>query len=237
MKKRSFIESLNLAIDGIIYVLRTQRNLRIHFAAALMVLGVSLFLDLSRVEMIVLILTIAMVIVAELINTAIETAVDTYLVFEHPLAKIAKDVAAGAVLVASLTAMMIGYLLFFNRLNPLASLVIQKVAQSSPYLTVTVLLIVAILIVSVKAVTGRGTPLSGGFPSGHSALAFSVFTLITLVSQSYIIASLALLMALLVAQSRLESNIHSLFEVASGGILGILITLLIFQIVKLYIYI
>jgi diacylglycerol kinase (ATP) len=85
-----------------------------------------------------------------------------------------------------------------------------------------------------KAVTGRGTPLRGGLPSGHAALAFAGWMAVTLVlkgsNHQFLVSSLALIMALLVAQTRVESGVHSTLEVAYGGALGALITLVLFQV-------
>ena len=85
----------------------------------------------------------------------------------------------------------------------------------------------------LKAIFGEGTPLKGGMPSGHSALAFSISTAIALITEKPICIILAYLMAFITAQSRVDSEVHTVFEVIVGGILGILLTLLIFTIFKL----
>lgn len=105
-------ESFGHAIDGIIYCIKTQRNMRIHVLAAVMVIAASIFLRLSRVEIMILCLVIAFVIVCEMFNTAIEKAIDISIKEYNPLAKASKDVAAGAVLISALCAVTIGYLLF-----------------------------------------------------------------------------------------------------------------------------
>jgi diacylglycerol kinase (ATP) len=90
-----------------------------------------------------------------------------------------------------------------------------------------------IVVISLKAASGRGTPLRGGWPSGHSAVAFAGWMAVTLALGDYghrfLISSLTFIMALLVAQTRVESGIHSTAEVAVGGLLGALLTLVIFQ--------
>lgn len=105
-----FIRSLGFALSGIAHAIRTQRHIRIHLTAAILVCVISAILALSRMEWAILLLTIAVVIAAEMINTAIELAVDLTSPNLHPLAKAAKDVAAGAVLVAALMAVIIGLL-------------------------------------------------------------------------------------------------------------------------------
>ena len=95
MKNRSLIESFNNAINGIISALKTERNMKIHLAAAVLVLILSLFYDLSRIEFIIVCFTIALVIICELFNTAIEVIIDTIIGIYHPKAKVVKDTAAG----------------------------------------------------------------------------------------------------------------------------------------------
>src|SRR5437773_9482026 len=93
----SVIESFNYAIEGVIHVLRTQRNLRLHFAAAVAVIVAAVAVGVSKIELIVLLLSIAFVLVAEMINTAIEGAIDAATTSFDPMTKLAKDIAAGAV--------------------------------------------------------------------------------------------------------------------------------------------
>ena len=134
MKSRSIIESFNYAVDGIIYTLKTQRNMRIHFALAVFVLILSLFLNFTRLEFLILFITVTFVIATEMINTAIEKAIDMITEDYHPLAKISKNVAAGAVLVSAINAIVVGYLLFFDRFNPFSGLLLTKIRNSPVHL-------------------------------------------------------------------------------------------------------
>lgn len=230
MKVRRLIDSLNYAFEGIIYGLKTQRNMKIHFLVAIIVLVASLFFDLTRIEILILFLTISMVIVAEMINTAIESTIDLITDKYHIFAKIAKNVAAGAVLIAAINSLIVAYLIFFHRINPYTLQVLHHVRQSPLHITFIALIIVIFSVISIKAYYGTGTPMQGGMPSGHAAVAFSLATSITFISENIFIATLSLLMALLVSQSRIEVKIHNIFEVIIGGILGILITIIFFQI-------
>ena len=108
----SIIESFNFAFEGIIHVLRTQRNLRIHFVVAALVLVAALLSDVDKLELIALLLAIAFVLIAEMLNTAVEAAVDVATTSFDPMAKLAKDIAAGAVLIATAVAVAVGYLVF-----------------------------------------------------------------------------------------------------------------------------
>lgn len=116
MKVRKLIHSFEYAISGIVYTLKTQRNMRIHFIAAILVLMISFFLRITKIELLILSFTISLVIVTEMVNTAIEKAIDMYTEEYHPLAKISKNVAAGAVLVAAVNAIFVAYILFYDRI-------------------------------------------------------------------------------------------------------------------------
>jgi diacylglycerol kinase (ATP) len=111
-KNNTFNQSYHKAIEGIFYALKTEKNIRFHFLAALGVILAASFLHVKLEEFIVLLLAIAMVIATELLNTAIENAVDLSCDRYHPLAKAAKDVAAGAVLLTALISAIIGVLVF-----------------------------------------------------------------------------------------------------------------------------
>lgn len=117
MKVRKLIESFKYAISGITYTLETQRNMRIHFVAAICAICLGVFMNLTKTEILVLFLTISLVIVTEMINTAIEKTIDMFTKEYHPLAKIAKNVAAGSVLIAAINAIIVAYLLFFSKIS------------------------------------------------------------------------------------------------------------------------
>lgn len=229
MKIKKLSDSFNNAIDGIIYAVRTQLNMKIHFIIAILVLLLSLFFDFSKIEMLILFFTISLVIVLEMINTAIEATIDVIANYYHPLAKIAKNVAAGAVLIAAINSVVVGYLLFFDRLKPITSTVFMKIKQSNTTVVFICLILTVLITIVIKAIYGEGSPLKGGMPSGHSALAFGIATSISLVTDQLLIITLSYFLAFLVAQSRVDAKIHSIFEVIVGAVLGILISILIFK--------
>ena len=111
----SIIESFNYAIEGVVHVLRTQRNMRIHFAVAVVVLVTAAAVGVSKIELIALLLSITFVLLAEMVNSAIEGTIDAVTTSFDPNAKLAKDVAAGAVLIATINAVAIGYLVFAGK--------------------------------------------------------------------------------------------------------------------------
>jgi len=106
----SRLASFRHAFAGWWYVLRTQHNAWIHAVASLAVLGVALWLRVGRTDWAILILTVAVVWVAEFVNTSVEAVVDLLSPEIHPLAKIAKDIAAASVLIAALAALVVGLL-------------------------------------------------------------------------------------------------------------------------------
>ena len=227
----SLIESFNFAFKGIIHVLRTQRNMRIHFLAAGTVLVAAIAIGVTRLELIALMISIAFVLIAEMINTAIEGAVDVSTTSFDPNAKLAKDIAAGAVLIATVNAVVIGYLVFSEAVQDRSSRLLDRIADAPAKLTLIALVLTVLIVISTKALTQRGTPLRGGLPSGHAALAFAGWMALTLFvdQQRFLVSSIGLVLALLVAQTRVESGIHSGLEVLYGGVLGALTTLVLFQ--------
>ncbi|MBC2577276.1 phosphatase PAP2 family protein [Peptostreptococcus russellii] len=233
-KKQSFVKSVNAAIEGVMYTFKSERNMKVHYLASFIVLIASLFFNFSKIEFVLLLGAITLVVISEMFNTAIEKTVDLATSEIHPLAKIAKDVAAGAVLVASLYAVVVAYILFYNKLTALTGNLVYRIRESELHITLICIVIVLIAVVVVKAVTFTGTPLRGGMPSGHAALAFALATSITLMTERVEASSLAYLMAFLVAQSRIEGKIHTFWEAMAGAILGTLIAIVIFQLGLFY---
>jgi diacylglycerol kinase (ATP) len=226
------IQSLNWAFEGVIHVLRTQRNMRIHFAVATVVLILAFSYGVTKLELMALLVAISFVLIAEMVNTAIEATIDLATTSFDPLAKIAKDIAAGAVLIASANAVVVGYLVFADRLTQPSSRLVTRVREAPSNLTLIALILIILIVIASKALTGRGTPLSGGLPSGHAALAFGGWTAITFIvdEQRVVVSFVALIMALLVAQTRVESGIHSTSEVVLGAVTGTLVTMILFQV-------
>ena len=103
--------SFGYAISGLWYAIRTQLNMRIHLSVSIVVLGLGLYVGLDWTQWAVLALTIGAVLIAELFNTVAEAALDAATPYYHPLIKIAKDVAAGAVLLTALLSVMVGLLI------------------------------------------------------------------------------------------------------------------------------
>jgi diacylglycerol kinase (ATP) len=229
IKPGSWLESVNCAIEGILWTTRSQRHMRWHCLAAMAALFLALLLRITALEFTLLAFAVTLVIFAELVNTSIEVVVDMVSPSYHPLAQRAKDVAAGAVLVSSIGAVVISYLALSHRALPQLETALGSLGRQPPgELSVVSGLMVVFLVVLLKARFGQGAPLHGGMPSGHAALAFSVATSVTLAQVSLILCLLIIGMAVMVSQSRLLLKIHTLREVIAGAILGVGVTLAMF---------
>ncbi|MCH7587674.1 MAG: diacylglycerol kinase family protein [Chloroflexi bacterium] len=108
---------MGYGLAGIWYVLRTQRNAWIHSLATLAAISLGIWLRLSRADWALLVIAIGIVWLAELMNTALEALIDLVSPEIHPLAKVAKDVSAGAVLLTSVSAFVLGLLIFLQPLR------------------------------------------------------------------------------------------------------------------------
>ena len=194
----------------------------------------AVLLDLTRLELVAVLAAVSLVLVAEMMNTAIEAAIDAVVTTYHPRVKIAKDVAAGAVLVATVNALAVAYFVFYDRLTDGSRDLLVGVRRSPTHLVVVVMILTIILVIAIKAWTGRGAPLRGGLPSGHAAAAFAGWAAITIIAEplrhAVLVSTLAFLMALLVAQSRVEAGIHSVVETLAGAVLGTCVAIVIFQV-------
>ena len=232
-RRTSLLQSFNWAFDGLVHALRRERNMWIHFGAAVLVLIASLFFALTRLEVIALFVAISFVLITEMLNTAIEHVVDLVTDELDPRAKIAKDVAAGAVLVATLNALVVAYLIFYDKITGVPYTVLRKLRTSPVDLTVVALVLVILTAVIVKALTRRGTAFHGGMPSVHAAVAFAGWVAVTVfgtqTAYALPISAIGLFMAVLVAQSRVQAGIHTTLEVTAGALLGMGISLLIFR--------
>ncbi len=115
LKNKSFIEAWKKAFAGIAYAFKSQRNLKIQLVIAIIVIIIAIIAKFSIGEWIAIMIVTMLVIITEVINTAIEEAVNLCTQKYHPIAKLAKDTAAGAVVLASLTAVIVAILIIIGR--------------------------------------------------------------------------------------------------------------------------
>ena len=228
--QQRLVESFNAAIEGFVYVFKSQRNMRLHFLIGLFAVLLGIILNFTYIELMILCLTIAFVLFAEMFNTAIEYTVDLVSQEYHPLARIVKDIGAGAVLLSAMTSTVVGYILFASRAGIRIEDNILKIRGSSWHIAFIILILSLVIVVLSKLVLHKGTPLRGGMPSGHAAIAFSIWTIISLLYPNSLVIFLVFILAFFVARSRVNSKIHSIMEVFVGALVGVMVTVFIFQI-------
>jgi diacylglycerol kinase len=118
---KRLLKRFSFAWEGIVFTLKNEKNMKIHCVAALFVCMTAWMLDLSKTEWLIILIAIGVVFSLEMVNTAIERVVDLVAPEFHPLAKIAKDVAAGAVFVFVIISVIIGAIIFFPHFIALIS--------------------------------------------------------------------------------------------------------------------
>ena len=235
LKNDNFIEAWYNAINGIVYTATTQRNFRIQLVLAVIVLALSLFYGLGTTEFLCLVFALFFVIFAEMVNTAIETVVDLFVDVYHPKAKIAKDVAAGAVVLSACNALIVGYFIFFNAENmkAISDSIFNNMVKSPQHLAFVAIILVVIAVIAIKASCSkkkeRGQLIKEGFvPSGQSAVAFAALTAIWINSKDIVTFTLALVLSLLVVGNRVYNNARTKAEVVFGACMGVLIVMLVY---------
>ena len=227
---KQWFKSFNFAIEGILHAAKTQRHLRYHFYTAAAVLLIGYILGVSRIEFLIISLSVIAVLLAEMINTAIETMVDIVSPEQSEKARIAKDIAAGAVFITAFGVAVIGYIILFPYMRDAFYKGLYIAKHSKEEISLISLVIVIILVVMTKAYFGKGHPLRGGMPSGHAALAFSVWVAITYLSENFPVSLLSFILAVMIAQSRVITKAHSQWEVILGSLMGASVTFLLFKI-------
>jgi diacylglycerol kinase (ATP) len=233
MERHKLVESFTCAIEGVFYVLKTQRNMRIHFGAAALIIVAALVLNISRMELLLICIAIFFVLFAEMVNTAAELTIDLISDTYHPLARLVKDIGAGAVMISSVNAIVIGYLVFAHYIERPVLIGVDSLKNIPVHMTFLAFLIVIVISVILKITSHRGTPLRGGMPSTHSAVAFSAAMIITLLApSSFLVIMLSYFLALMVVQGRIAAGIHSFSEVTLGALLGSVVTLMLYQLYR-----
>lgn len=238
MKNNNFIDAWKNAFEGIIYAITTQSNIKKQLLIAVAVMLVSLFFDLNKSEFLCLMFTVVLIIVAEMINTAIETVVDLYTDLYHPKAKIAKDVAAGAVVISAINALIVAYFLFFEKISTIGLKLVDEVANSPIHLAFVAILLTVIVIVTLKAAATKNNHkfIKENFmPSGQTAIAFAGLTIIWLTTRNVVIFTISLVLALIISINRYENGKRIKSEIIVGACVGIMVVVLLYGLAILYI--
>jgi len=220
-----------VAISGIVHTFRTQRHMRVHLYVTLITVLLAMVLKLRVREILVLFFMISSVLVAEMFNSAIEAVVDLVSPNYHPLAKFAKDISAGAVLIATMMAITAGALIAVGDdtwEHIRVALSSETVGLPSSGRFIGGILLVFLVIVVGKGLGKRGQVLRGGLVSGHAAFGFFFAFAVPFITDNAVVSAIALLLAFIIAQSRYEAKIHSLFELTLGGLVGTIVALLVF---------
>ena len=237
LKNSNILDACQNALEGIIYAITTQSNIKKQLIIAVAVMLISLFFDLTRAEFLCLMFTVVLVIIAEMINTAIETVVDLYTDLYHPKAKIAKDVGAGAVVIAAINAIIVAYFLFFEKISTIGLKLIDEVVNSPVHLAFVAILLTVIVIVTLKAAATKNNHkfIKENFmPSGQTAVAFAGLTIIWLTTRNVVIFTLSLVLALIIAINRYENGKRSKAEIVIGACVGVMVVILLYGLALLY---
>lgn len=234
---RGWIAGARHAVDGILDVYRTQRHMRVHFVFMALNAILTVVYKLSVIETCLLMVSITLVVFAEMVNTVMEATLNIVTETYHPVAKFAKDVAAGAVLVTVINATLVGVCIYFSpeRIRRLSGVWLRgEFADASAMLralTMSVLLLL-VLLTALKVGRPRGSVLRGGPVSGHTAFAFCFATCLYFLVRGttfvYLAMLLALAIAVLATLPQIEDRSHRLRWVIYGALLGVLVPLLVF---------
>ena len=229
MPCREWLKSANYAIEGVLHGAKTQKHLRYHFLSAAAVLFFSYMVGVSHTEFIIIALAVIIVLSAEMMNSAIEAVVDILSPEYSEKARIAKDIAAGAVLITAFGAAVLGYFMLSPYVETIFSEGVRIAKHSKEEISLIAFILVLIAVIITKAYFGKGLPLSGGMPSGHAALAFSVWVSVTYITENTYISMLCFLLAVWTAQSRVAVKAHTRWEVVLGALVGALLTFFLFR--------
>jgi len=230
MPLRQWIKSANFAIEGILHAAGSQRHVRYHFYSAAAALILSYVLGISRTEFLLVSLAVIIVLLAELLNTAVEAVVDLLSPEHSEKGRIAKDVAAGAVFITAFGAAVIGYLILSPPLFRAIREGLHVAKHPGEEIAVASIILVLIFVVMAKAYFGKGTFLRGGIPSGHAALAFSLWVVVTYSTGNPLASLCCFVLAAAIAASRVTCRIHTVWEAFLGGLVGALLTFLLYRI-------
>ncbi|HMS56495.1 MAG TPA: diacylglycerol kinase [Fimbriimonadaceae bacterium] len=234
VRKNDILGPVKVALQGLVYTFRTQRHMRFHLYVVLIVTLLGILFNMRLREMLILLFVISLVLVAEMFNSAIEATVDLVQPSYHPLAKFAKDIAAGAVLITTIIALDVGALILLGEPR-WEEIKVSLTADTlgTPILARFILgaLLLFVVVIVGKGLGKRGQVLKGGLVSGHAAYGFFIATAIMFITDQPVISGLGMLLAAIIAQSRWEAKIHSVFELSLGAAVGVLMGLVMFGVV------
>lgn len=233
-RRGDLLAPFKTAFAGLVYTFKTQRHMRFHLYVVVIVVLLGLLFHLRMREVLVLLFVISLVLVAEMFNSAIEATVDLVQPNYHPLAKFAKDIAAGAVLITTIIALAVGGLMLLGegRWEQIRlSLTTETIGVPPLAKIVLGMFILFFAVIIGKGLGKRGQVFKGGLVSGHAAYGFFIAGAITFLSDRPLVSALAIFLAAIIAQSRWEARIHSVFELTLGAAVGVVVAIILFWVV------
>jgi len=230
-KNKTFFSATKNALNGIIHAFKTERNLRIDYLIGALVMLVSLFFDFTKTELICLVITIGFVIFAEMINSTVEYIVNLVKTEYDLNAKAAKDIAAGGVLIASVIAVIVAYLLFVDKIRQASTALLTAVLSSKSHMLVTILFIVTILIVILKGLFSKDNDNNyvKSFPSARVTISFALFTYLFIITENLIVGGVSLALSLIVSSIKRENDKTTIMQIVLSGLIGILLVVSTYQ--------
>lgn len=239
LSNSNFMDALKNAMNGLIYAITTQSNIKKQLIIAVIVMILSLFYNFTTTEFLCLTFAVVLVIFAEMINTAIETLVDLYTDLYHPKAKIAKDVGAGAVLLMSINSVIVAYFLFLRNtdITKFGESIFYNMIKSPIDLAFVGITLTAIIMLGIIAYTTskkKKDNKNSFIPSGQSAIVCAILTAIGVNTKDLLIFVLSIILAIMVLENKIENKKKSLAEVIFGAFMGFLIVLLVYGLTVFY---
>jgi diacylglycerol kinase len=231
---KRFRRSFRYAYEGLQYALSTQPNMQFHFSVGLIALILALLLELPKAEILFVLLAVTLVIVTELINTAVEKAVDLAMPERHPIAKIAKDVAAASVLVSAVFAAITGMIVFYDPIELLIRRAGREEGMVSPGIIWTLVALVAMLVVVLQSRFAHKHVKLAIKPSLIAAVSFSISTWVTILTSQPLIALLGFSLSIqmmFILYDRARTGIASLM---AGALLGSAVTILAYSLIHYF---
>jgi diacylglycerol kinase len=213
------------------YSLSTQQNMQFHFSVSFIVLILALLFKLPKTEILFILLSVTLVIVCELMNTAVEKAVDLAMPQRHPLAKIAKDVAAAAVLVSAVFAAIVGMIVFYEPIDDLIRRVGTEESTLTPGLIWTLVALVALTVIVAQTRFSQSNVRHR--PSLLTAVSFSISTWIALMTAQTLIALLGYSLSIQLMFVVYDKRNRQLLSLAAGAVIGSIMTAFAYYLVTM----
>ncbi len=232
LRNVKWLVSFRHAYEGIKYALATERNMKFHFLAAFLVLLAALFLGLNKLEILFILLAVTLIIVTELINTAIEKTVDLAMTEYHALAKIAKDVAAASVLVSSVFAIWVAVIVFYEPIDRLFHYAYPEPEALGPgqiWVLFSVTLLAVIVIETRFSDKGKWVK-----PSIFTAITFATSTFIALYVKVTFIALLTFTMSSFIVFILHDKQDRPFPSLILGAVIGIVVSIFVWMIMYFY---